>query len=185
MACEALVSKIQQLLSQTVKIYPDGMKTIKAVLSNDIEVENDVETMLVSPNNNYNLDLDLKCTTFKSTDLGVAFLIEDHGTLIYHAGDLNDWVWDEESDAYNQKMTEDYHYEINLLLTYLNNREIDVSFVVLDPRQEQDYHRGMCYFLDHISSKVVYPMHYWDDPTIIEKFFKEYPQYKHQIYKTE
>ena len=162
-----------------------GMKTIKAVLSDDIEYTNEIETTLVSSNNNYDLDFNLKCTTFKSTDLGVAFLIEDEGKLIYHAGDLNDWVWDDESDDYNKKMTQNYHDEIQRLKEVLNNREIDVSFVVLDPRQEQDYARGMVYFLENIPSKVVYPMHYWDEAIIMDTFLKDYPQYQHQVYKTE
>ena len=162
-----------------------GMTSIKAVLSDDIEEEKTIDTVLVCPNNEYNLDFNLKCTTFKSTDLGVAFLIEDDGKLIYHAGDLNDWVWDDESDDYNQQMTIDYRNEINRLKETLNNREIDVAFVVLDPRQEKDYAKGMLYYLENIRSKMVYPMHYWNEPSIIEKFLNEYPQYKHKIYKTE
>ena len=35
-------------------------------------------------------------TAFKSTDECVAFLIETEGKWIYHAGDLNNWVWDGE-----------------------------------------------------------------------------------------
>ena len=162
-----------------------GMKSIKAVLSDDISVSDFVETTLVSPNYKYNLDFNLKCTTFKSTDLGVAFLIDVDDQIIYHAGDLNDWVWDEETDAYNTQMTIDYQKQIRLLKEELNNRQIDVAFVVLDPRQETDYARGMTYFLDNIPTKIVYPMYYWEDPTIIDKFINEYPQYQHQVYKTE
>ncbi len=32
-------------------------------------------------------------TAFRSTDEGVAFMIETEGRTIYHAGDLNDWHW--------------------------------------------------------------------------------------------
>ena len=35
----------------------------------------------------------VKIRAFKSTDEGVAFLIETEGKRIYHAGDLNNWVW--------------------------------------------------------------------------------------------
>ena len=68
------------------------MKHIKAVLSDDIETPKNVDTLHVSANQCYELAMNLKLTTYKSTDLGVAFLIEEDGTLIYHAGDLNDWV---------------------------------------------------------------------------------------------
>lgn len=164
-------------------LQKQGMKHVRAILSDDIELPINVDTLQVSSNEFYELDNQLNLTTFKSTDLGVAFLIEDERKLIYHAGDLNDWVWDDESEEYNNQMTKDYQEEILKLSNCLNNREIDVAFVVLDPRQEQDYDRGMCFYLDNITSKVVYPMHYWDKPTVIDQFINDHPQYQHQIYK--
>lgn len=56
--------------------------------------------------------------------MGVAFLIEDKEKIIYHAGDLNDWVWEEESDSYNEQMTIDYRKQINLLPEKLNHRNL-------------------------------------------------------------
>ena len=173
----------------TPDIFPKltnlGMQNIKAILSDDIEIPEKIAALQVSPEKNYELGTELKLTTFRSTDLGVAFLIEDRDELIYHAGDLNDWVWDEESEAYNTQMTIDYQKQIRLLSEKLRGREIDCAFVVLDPRQEKDYDRGMCYFLEHISAKQVYPMHYWDDPSIIEIFLKDHPEYKFIIQSTE
>lgn len=162
-----------------------GMQNIYAILSDDIEAPANVNVLQVSPGKEYDLCLGQKLTTYKSTDLGVAFLIEDQGKMIYHAGDLNDWVWEEESASYNEQMTIDYRKEIDLLSQKMNQREIDVAFVVLDPRQEKDYDRGLCYFLEHIPVKEVYPMHYWGQPDIIETFLQEHPEYKSQIQKTE
>ena len=164
-------------------LQKQGMKHVRAILSDDIELPTNIDILQVSSNEFYELDINLNLTTFKSTDLGVAFLIEDERKLIYHAGDLNDWVWDDESEEYNNQMTKDYQEEILKLSNCLNNREIDLAFVVLDPRQEQDYDRGMCFYLDNIPSKVVYPMHYWDKPTVIDLFINDHPQYQHQIYK--
>ena len=162
-----------------------GMQNIQAILSDDIEVPANIDTLQVSPGKEYVLGPQQKLTTFQSTDLGVAFLLEDQQKLIYHAGDLNDWVWDEESDSYNEQMTINYRKQINLLSETLNHREIDLAFVVLDPRQEKDYDRGMCYFLENIPVKQVYPMHYWGKPDIIETFLKDHPEYTSQIQKTE
>ena len=162
-----------------------GMQTVSAILSDDIEAPKNVDVLQVSPGKEYELCLGQKLTTFQSTDVGVAFLIEDQGELIYHAGDLNDWVWEEESISYNEQMTIDYRKQIDLLSGKLNQREINAAFVVLDPRQEKDYDRGLCYFLEHIPVKKVYPMHYWGQPDIIETFLKEYPEYQSQIQKTE
>lgn len=174
-----------------------GMQQIRAILSEDIEVPADITALQVSPGKKYELGAEYgpgkevalefypKLNTFTSTDLGVAFLIEEGGKLIYHAGDLNDWVWEEESDSYNEQMTKDFRKQIGLLSEELGHREIDVAFVVLDPRQGKDYDRGLCYFLESISVKQVYPMHYWGKPDIIETFLKEHPNYKHQIQRTE
>ena len=162
-----------------------GMQHIYAILSDDIEVPKDVNVLQVSPGKESELCLGQKLTTFKSTDLGVAFLIEDKGKLIYHAGDLNDWVWECESDSYNEQMTIDYRKQIDLLVKKLNGRKIDVAFVVLDPRQEKDYDRGLCYFLEHVPAEKVYPMHYWGKPEIIDTFLKDHPEYESIIQRTE
>ena len=162
-----------------------GMQDIRAILSDDIEAPGNRNVLSVAPGKEYDLGPQQTLTTFRSTDLGVAFLIEDQGKLIYHAGDLNDWVWEGEPEDDNREMTANYREEIHLLSEKLQHREIDVAFVVLDPRQEQDYDRGLCYFLEHIPAKAVYPMHYWDDPSIIETFLKDHPEYQSQIRKTE
>ena len=162
-----------------------GMEKVRAVLSDDIEAPANTDTLWVSPGKKYELGHQQTLTTFRSTDLGVAFLIEDRNERIYHAGDLNDWVWEEETDAYNEQMTKDYRREIQLLSQELGGREIDAAFVVLDPRQEKDYHRGMVFFLENIPAKRVYPMHYWGNPGIMETFLKDHPQYRFQIQKTE
>ena len=162
-----------------------GMQQIRAVLSEDIEAPETVDVLQVSPGKTYNLGPQQKLTTFRSTDLGVAFLVEDQQELIYHAGDLNDWVWDEETADYNEEMTANYRKQIRLLSEKLGKRTVDMAFVVLDPRQEKDYDRGMCYFLENISAKNVYPMHYWDAPAVIQTFLKDHPEYKTQIQVTE
>ena len=162
-----------------------GMQDIRAILSDDIEAPGNRNVLSVAPGKEYNLGPQQTLTTFRSTDLGVAFLLEDQGKLIYHAGDLNDWVWEGEPEDDNREMTANYREEIRLLSGKLQHREIDVAFVVLDPRQERDYDRGLCYFLEHIPAKAVYPMHYWDDPSILATFLKDHPEYQSQIRKTE
>lgn len=161
-----------------------GMQQVYAVLSDDIQPLPKGKSLQVSAGREYRLPRGQKLTTFASTDLGVAFLIEDPEGLIYHAGDLNDWVWEEETDAYNTQMTADYRHQIGLLREKLGSRTLDAAFAVLDPRQEQDYARGILYFLEHIPAKKVYPMHYWEKSAIIETFLEEYPQYQAQIQKT-
>lgn len=162
-----------------------GMRTVRAVLSDDIEVPGDVDTLSVAAGSEYRLGDRQTLTTFLSTDLGVAFLLEEEDFLIYHAGDLNDWVWDEETEDYNREMTASYRSQIRLLSETLKGRKVHAAFVVLDPRQEKNYDRGMVHFLENIDTDLVYPMHYWDDPGIIGTFLKDHPEYASRIQKTE
>ena len=162
-----------------------GMRHVRAILSDDIVPPAGVDTLSVSPGKTYSLHPGLTLHTFHSTDLGVAFLVEDGENLIYHAGDLNDWFWEGEPEEWNAQMTADYRRQIRLLGETLGQRPLDAAFVVLDPRQEADYDRGMCFFLEHIVAKQVYPMHYWGNPGIIDTFLQDHPQYQGQIQKTE
>ena len=165
-----------------------GMKHVRAVLSDDIEddeIPEGLDALPVSPESAYDLGPQQKLTTFRSTDLGVAFLIEDQDALIYHAGDLNDWFWEGEPDSFNDQMTANYRQEIGLLARKLNGRELDAAFVVLDPRQEKAYDRGLGYFLENVPAKKVFPMHYWENPGIIDAFLKDHPNYANQIQRTE
>ena len=108
--------------------------------------------------------------TLRSTDLGCAFFIQYNGKNIYHAGDLHWWYWEGEDAGWNNQITEDYKKEMQ----YLNGKNIDLAFTLLDPRQEKDYALGMNYFLEHTYTKHVFPMHFWDDFSVINRYLQEY-----------
>ena len=165
-----------------------GVEQIYAVLSWDIPAAarpEDVPCLRVSAGKRYELPQGQELVTFRSTDLGVAFLIRDGKALIYHAGDLNDWVWAEEPAEDNRQMTSKYRKQIDLLAQELDGCALDAAFVVLDPRQEQDYDRGILYFLQTISCDCVYPMHYWEQPQIMARFLREHPQYQDRVRMTQ
>ena len=110
----------------------------------------------------------LSVRTLRSTDAGVAFLVETEGKTIYHAGDLNWWHWEEESRVYNEMMKRNYRYEIGKI----EGQAIDVAFVPLDPRQEEQYYWGMDYFMKHTDTKVVFPMHMWGHYVVWERLME-------------
>lgn len=160
------------------------MQKVTAVLAKDIPKKAypaDVDTITVTFHQQYELPCGTHLETLQSTDEGVAFLIKCPEGTIYHAGDLNDWTWAEESEQYNRQMTGSYRHEINLLAS----TPIDIAFQPLDPRQEQNYAKGMLYFLKKVNVKKVYPMHYWEQPEIIGQFLGEYPEYKDTVQYTE
>lgn len=114
------------------------------------------------------------CTvrTLQSTDEGVAFLVKYSGNVLFHAGDLNWWHWDEESDSYNERMRQDYQREIQKL----EQEQIDIAFVPLDVRQGDAYRYGMDYFIRHVDARLIVPMHFWEDYTLAKRYVEESPE---------
>ncbi|NLK27798.1 MAG: MBL fold metallo-hydrolase [Clostridiales bacterium] len=171
------------------KLY-DKYPKIQYILSSDIKLkENDASNYditdafltkiaTVKPSQDYefsdekNQKIFLK--TLKSTDCGVAFLLQYMGRTIYHAGDLNLWAWKEESKQYNNNMAANYQKEMNILKTY----SIDLAFVPLDPRQEEWYRLGLDKLLETTKVRYVFPMHFWEKPEIIQQYKQESPYAK-------
>lgn len=144
-------------------IYPN----IRYVLSADItEKPVPSKVWFVIADKEYRIG-NLKVQTLHSTDAGVAFLVYVDDRIIYHAGDLNWWHWEEESEYYNEQMRMDYQKEIHKL----KNIRIDVAFVPLDPRQEEQYYWGLDYFMKHTDTdtELVFPMHMWGHYEVYEK----------------
>ncbi|NBJ89516.1 MBL fold metallo-hydrolase [Acutalibacter sp. 1XD8-36] len=128
--------------------------------------------LFVKPYETYELE-GLRLATLKSTDDGVAFLIECEGRRFYHAGDLNCWVWEGAPKWQNDQMKEAYKNELKLL----EGKAIDVAFVPLDPRQDADFDLGMRYFFEAAGAEHVFPMHMWGDYTVVP-LFKSTPTYR-------
>ena len=61
----------------------------------------------------------------------------------------------------------------------MRGQKIDAAFIPLDPRQEEYYNCGMDYFLDLTETKKVYPMHFWEQPGIIEQWISEHADSPH------
>lgn len=155
-----------------------GMEQIYAVLAKDISARDypdHVTVQRVTFHEQYLLPQDTIVDTLLSTDQGVAFLLQCPEGVIYHGGDLNDWVWEEESEQYNRQMSGSYRHEIDLIKD--KKLTVDIAFLPLDPRQGKDYSKGILYFLEKIPVKKVFPMHYWEKPEIIKTFMQEHPEY--------
>ena len=125
----------------------------------------------------------IRLRTLKSTDCGVAFLLEYQGKRVYHAGDLNWWLWEGESKQSANNMTANFLREME----ELSGLEIDAAFVPLDPRQGKDAWLGMDALMGRAEVKRVFPMHFWNDYSIIGKM-KEQPcarEYRERIVEIE
>lgn len=96
---------------------------------------------------------------FGSTDEGVSFLIEKDGTTIFHAGDLNNWHWKDESTRHFVKIAqEDFDRILNEIPAGM-----DIAFFPVDPRMGTDYALGAYQFVERIKPLVMIPMHFRQD----------------------
>lgn len=115
--------------------------------------------------------------TLRSTDQGVAFVVDCDGTTIYHAGDLNWWHWNEQDDAWNHDM----ECRFKRCIEPLRGRHLSLAMVPLDPRQEDAYDRGLLYLLELADVEQVLPMHQWEDFSLTERFKIARPEFAGKI----
>ncbi len=121
-----------------------------------------------APHKTYDLHIcntALKITTLQSNDLGVAFLVEEDGLRLYHAGDLNNWWWD--GDADDKALEEQYHAE----LERIRGMHFDAAFIPLDPRLK-GWWKGVTDFMSYADAVRIIPMHDFGDHSMPAKLRK-------------
>ena len=153
----------------STKLFELGGKIerFRMVLPEELDVLTG-DAVFVRPNETVELP-DCRITTLESTDIGVAYLVEIDGKLIYHAGDLNWWHWEEEEEAFNQDQAQRYQQQMEKLKQAVGNRSIDVAFVPVDPRLNQDMLRGVCCLAERVSLERIVPIHFWGDFSVCKR----------------
>lgn len=100
--------------------------------------------------------LGVSVKAFGSTDEGVSFLTEAEGLKLFHAGDLNDWYWEEESTKEELKHDEQWFFDESAPLT---GARPDVAFVPADARLGKHALRGPLHFARTMQPKLMILMH--------------------------
>lgn len=106
---------------------------------------------------------------YGSTDVGVSFFISVRGTTVFHAGDLNNWHWKEESTP--QEATgyeQDFLRELEGIAT--EHPALDLVLFPVDPRLGKDYMRGAIQFINRIAVKCFVPIHFWENYEAANQF---------------
>lgn len=116
-------------------------------------------------------------TTLRSTDIGVAYIVQYQERCYYHAGDFNLWLWDGETKQFNNNMKKNFFDELETI----RGRHFDVACVPLDPRLEGHAMEGLEAFMEYTDSNRVFPMHCWGEYSIIERFVEKHPEYADRI----
>ncbi|NLZ95940.1 MAG: MBL fold metallo-hydrolase [Bacteroidales bacterium] len=114
-------------------------------------------------------DKNIKVQAFGSTDEGGSFYIEHKKKKIFHAGDLNNWHWNEEVPR-EEALAFENHYICELELLYEQVKKVDVAMFPIDPRLGKDFMRGGEQFVEKIKTKHFLPLHFGDNYELIQQF---------------
>lgn len=120
-------------------------------------------------------DKQLQAKAFGSTDTGGSFLLNVGDKLIFHAGDLNNWHWNEEVSKIEASGYENnYLCELELLAESLEH--LFLAMFPIDPRLGKDYMKGAEQFVRRVSTDYFLPMHFgdnYDKANAFEKFARQ------------
>ena len=137
---------------------------IRYILSEDIRDSQKAcfhDAIFLKKGEEWNDDL-LKIEAFGSTDIGISFLLDVADKRIFHAGDLNNWHWSEESTPQEIRKAEgDFLAEIKNLQQ--KAPRVDIAMFPVDSRIGKDYMRGAEQFVERIKITIFVPMHFSED----------------------
>lgn len=93
---------------------------------------------------------------YGSTDEGISFLTGFEGRTVFHAGDLNNWYWEEESSAAELKRDEQWFLDE---IAPLEGMAIDAAMLPVDARLGRHVLRGPMQFALSVRPRWLLPMH--------------------------
>ena len=146
--------------------WKDIIPRLRIILSDDIRPPGGA--LMIGPGRSLTQP-DLTVQTLRSNDEGVAFIVDIDGLRIYHAGDLNWWHWEGEPDDYNDGMAASYKSQIDQLA----DKPIDIAFVPVDPRLEEQYAWGIDYLMKTVEVRNAIPMHFGADFSIVKRLLED------------
>lgn len=158
------------------EIFRYADKNVTYILSKDIEDKINHRNMLelykdaiveyVSPSCEYSYG-SINVTTYKSTDRGVAYLVNADGKNYYHAGDH--YLWWLPKIANDKARRNDMLARFKRELEKMSDVDIDVAFIPLDGRLGQEYATGFHMYCQMLKINHIFPMHIWEEYDLIDK----------------
>lgn len=139
----------------------------KFVISNDLRINKTDNIIVCKPYEKFEVE-GMEIKTFGSTDEGLSYLVKIEDKVIFHAGDLNWWHWEGETDT--NKSIAKFNFESEL--DKIKGEKIDIAMFPVDPRLEGAYYFGGKAFIEAIKPDVFIPMHFQDLYSVTDKFKK-------------
>ena len=143
------------------RIWDFNGENVVYLLSSDIKAEDAPNVCSIKKGDDFK-DGGFYLQVCGSTDAGCSFLISTQGKKIFHAGDLNNWHWKNESTPEEIKEAEDYFkHELNYIAERC--RHVNLAFFPVDPRLGKEYYLGPLQFIRKIKTDNFVPMHFGGD----------------------
>ena len=146
-----------------------GGRRVKYLLSHDIRrkaAPPEADAEFLAANAEYTIDGLGKVKALRSTDEGVAFLVDDGDKTVFHAGDLHWWAWEGEPEVWLTVQEREFRRELEKIA----GARIDAAFVVLDDRLGGNYALGASLFHKLCKPDILLPMHFWQDRGVVARF---------------
>lgn len=138
--------------------HPDILYLFSSDIRNRVEGKMRNKVFFLNDGETFSDD-SLCVKAFGSTDEGVSFYIQSEGWALFHAGDLNNWHWNEESTQEEIRQSEDaYLRELDRISAEI--KKLDILCFPVDPRLGKDYMKGAIQFLSRINVDHFVPIHF-------------------------
>ena len=97
---------------------------------------------------------------FGSTDIGNSYMVDLAGRRMFHAGDLNAWIWkDESTRAEVAAALRDYNAILDTIAETCGT-SVDLAMFPVDSRIGTDYWEGASVFVRRFDVGIFVPMHF-------------------------
>lgn len=143
-------------------ISPDVFKAVKYLFKPDGTYQGfkpNPESVHVLKEGEVYSDGTVRIKAFGSTDIGNSYLVENSGYRFFHAGDLNAWLWLDESTPEEVDEARRGFTEI-MEKVRTDCPALDLVMFPVDSRMGRDYWWGARFFVDNILCNLFVPMHF-------------------------
>lgn len=138
------------------------------LLSWDTEMEPHKGQYVLEPHKFYHFG-EVEARTCGSTDAGLSILLKVDGHTILHAGDLNLWIWPEDTEEERHNMKQSFEQEVRCLA----DETVEVAFFPVDGRLEELAFDGAFHFMETVKPAMFIPMHFREDFDTPHRFYQK------------
>lgn len=151
-----LFNDIKYIISKDIAKYSRHILSDKSIYKGPKPNKDSV--IILSAGERY-IDKHITIEAYGSTDIGNSYVVMSKGMKLFHAGDLNAWIWKEQSTE--EEIDKSINNYISILLQIKSiHIDFDIVMFPVDSRIGSDYYIGAKIFLQYFDVRHFFPMHF-------------------------